>query len=72
MLLQVRAEVVTSKQMSVACKGESSEILILLLFGVAHETGAQLAAEEIDQHLNSARLDGLVSNAGIDCFMAFP
>jgi NAD(P)-dependent dehydrogenase (short-subunit alcohol dehydrogenase family) len=49
---------------------KSDDMFVSLLFGVADETAVQLAAEEVDQHLNSARLDGLVNNAGIDCFMA--
>jgi hypothetical protein len=37
---------------------------------VTDETAVQLAAEKVDQRLNSARLDGLVNKARIDCFVA--
>ena len=33
------------------------------------ETAVQLATEKLSQHFNSASLDDLVNNAGIDCFM---
>jgi NAD(P)-dependent dehydrogenase (short-subunit alcohol dehydrogenase family) len=45
-------------------------MFVPLLFDVTAETAVQLAAEKVDQHLNSAGLDGLVNNACIDCFMA--
>jgi NADP-dependent 3-hydroxy acid dehydrogenase YdfG len=38
-----------------------------LLFAVTDETAA---AGKVDQHFNSASLDGLVNNAGLDCFVA--
>jgi NAD(P)-dependent dehydrogenase (short-subunit alcohol dehydrogenase family) len=49
---------------------ESDDMFVPLLFDVVDETAVQLAAEKVDQGLNSARLAGLVNNAGIDCFMA--
>jgi len=37
---------------------------------VTDETAVQVAAEKVDQHLNSSKLDGLGNNTGIDCFVA--
>jgi NAD(P)-dependent dehydrogenase (short-subunit alcohol dehydrogenase family) len=45
-------------------------MFIPFLFDVADETAVQLAAERVDQYLKSARLGGLVNNAGFDCFVA--
>lgn len=45
---------------------EFGDLFVPLLFDVTDETAVQLAAEKIDQHLNSATLDGLVNNAGIE------
>ena len=59
------------KQMPHRLQRKSDDMFVSLLFGVADETAVQLAAEEVDQHLNSTRLYCLVNNAGIDCFMAF-
>jgi NAD(P)-dependent dehydrogenase (short-subunit alcohol dehydrogenase family) len=46
-------------------------MFVPLLFDVTAETAVQLVAEKVDQHLNSAGLDGLVNNAVVDCFMTF-
>jgi hypothetical protein len=45
-------------------------MFVLFLFDVADETSVQLAAEKVDQHLNSATLDGLVNNTRTYCFIA--
>jgi NAD(P)-dependent dehydrogenase (short-subunit alcohol dehydrogenase family) len=45
---------------------EFGDMFVPLLFDVTDETAVQLAAEKVDQHLNSATLDGLVNNAGIE------
>ena len=48
-----------------------TDFAVLSDFGwVTDETAVQLAAENVDQHLNSAKLDSLANNAAIDCCMA--
>jgi hypothetical protein len=49
---------------------EFGDMFVPLLFDVADETSVQLAAEKVDQHLNSARLNCLVNNTKTHCFMA--
>ena len=45
---------------------EFGDLYVPLLFDVTDETAVRLAAEKVSQHLNSAMLDGLVNNAGIE------
>jgi NAD(P)-dependent dehydrogenase (short-subunit alcohol dehydrogenase family) len=45
---------------------EFGDMFVPLLFDVTDETAVRLAAEKVSQHLNSAMLDGLVNNAGIE------
>jgi NAD(P)-dependent dehydrogenase (short-subunit alcohol dehydrogenase family) len=45
---------------------EFGDLYVPLLFDVTDETAVRLAAEKVDQDLNSAMLDGLVNNAGIE------
>jgi hypothetical protein len=45
---------------------EFGDCFVPLLFDVTDETAVQLAAGKVDQHLNTATLDGLVNNAGIE------
>ena len=45
---------------------EFGDMFVPLLFDVTDETAVRLAAEKVDLQLNSAMLDGLVNNAGIE------
>jgi NAD(P)-dependent dehydrogenase (short-subunit alcohol dehydrogenase family) len=45
---------------------EFGDMFVPLLFDVTDEAAVRLAAEKVNQHLNSAMLDGLVNNAGIE------